>query len=323
VGILALKIPLFRVSGILVQLHMMFVLFVGWEIYEGFVKHTLPMTLAYLAILWASVLLHEFGHCWGARRMGGDATEVLLWPLGGLATCEVPMTPRANFVMTAAGPAVNLVLAGLAFGISWVIPDASDRGGITPQFLCTAVIYVNIALFLFNCIPAFPMDMGRILQVALWIWIGFQRALRIAVYTSFACAGIMAVAGLVTANIGGNPLLDQGSMLFMVAIFVIMAAWGQLQMLNAGMFAEHDEPWRQTFWIRDEAPAKPRGPGFVGRFLERRRQDQERAAAEQAQSRATQLDEVLRRVAQVGMDGLTADERRFLEQESARLREKR
>src|SRR5207302_3137679 len=72
-----------------------------------------------MGLLFVAVLLHEFGHCFGARLVDGDAHEILLWPLGGLAAIDVPHTPRAHFLSTAAGPFVNLVLclgagAGLA-----------------------------------------------------------------------------------------------------------------------------------------------------------------------------------------------------------------
>src|SRR5579884_1384746 len=70
-----------------------------------------------LGLMFLSVLLHEFGHCFAARRVDGDADEVLLWPLGGLARCDVPRTPWANFITALGGPMVNILLcvaSGLA-----------------------------------------------------------------------------------------------------------------------------------------------------------------------------------------------------------------
>ena len=67
-------------------------------------------------LLFLSILLHEFGHCFAARSVDGDATEMLLWPLGGLAYCDVPHTPRANLITALGGPAVNLALCVLAGG---------------------------------------------------------------------------------------------------------------------------------------------------------------------------------------------------------------
>src|SRR5947209_19260834 len=71
---------------------------------------TFSEALVMSGFLVLSVLLHEFGHCFAARSVDGDATEVLLWPLGGLATCDVPHTPRANLITAIGGPAVNLAL---------------------------------------------------------------------------------------------------------------------------------------------------------------------------------------------------------------------
>src|SRR5437588_4334804 len=110
------SLPLGRMFGINVRLHILFPLFllIMWlraatdkdVKIEGYATDTLVV----LVLLFFAVLLHEFGHCFGARLVDGDAREVLLWPLGGLARCDVPSTPRANFVVAASGPATNLLL---------------------------------------------------------------------------------------------------------------------------------------------------------------------------------------------------------------------
>src|SRR5207244_5592755 len=90
---------------------------------EGFDKNSAPGgwidASLVMGLLFFSVLLHEFGHCFAARSVNGDAQEVLLWPLGGLANVEVPHTPRANLIVAAGGPAVNLVLALLSTLLLW------------------------------------------------------------------------------------------------------------------------------------------------------------------------------------------------------------
>ena len=75
-----------------------------------------------LGLMFLSVLLHEFGHCFAARRVDGDADEILLWPLGGLARCDVPNTAWANFILAAGGPAVNLVLCLLIYFLGHLAP---------------------------------------------------------------------------------------------------------------------------------------------------------------------------------------------------------
>ena len=112
---LSWSIPLIRLFGIMVRVHVLFIV-----VALGLILHTAyddkaaigawMIMAGLLGILFLSVLLHEFGHCFGARLVDGDAHEILLWPLGGLAYVEVPHTARANFITTAAGPLVNALL---------------------------------------------------------------------------------------------------------------------------------------------------------------------------------------------------------------------
>src|SRR5262245_16172012 len=118
----AWSVPLGRLFGITVRAHWLFpFVALGLVLQSAFYKPPgLPNyrppegawidTAILMGLLFVSVLLHEFGHCFGARSVDGDAQEVLLWPLGGLAACEVPNRPRAHFLTAAAGPAVNLLL---------------------------------------------------------------------------------------------------------------------------------------------------------------------------------------------------------------------
>src|SRR6266567_6195880 len=116
--------PIGRIFGITVRVHiLLIVVFLG--LYLRFAIGKTPQGNAYptgygldmlviLGLFFISVLLHEFGHCYGAHLAEGEAQEVLLWPLGGLAFVDVPHTPKANFIATAMGPAVNLLLCLMA-----------------------------------------------------------------------------------------------------------------------------------------------------------------------------------------------------------------
>src|SRR5215831_18645662 len=106
----AWSIPFGRLFGITIRIHILFpfvaaavILRVAFQ--QGAVLHAWVDATLFEAVLFFSVLLHEFGHCFGARAVNGDAQEILMWPLGGLARCDVPHTPRANFITTIAGPA--------------------------------------------------------------------------------------------------------------------------------------------------------------------------------------------------------------------------
>jgi Zn-dependent protease len=114
--------PLGRLFGINIRVHLFFPLVaIGLVLRVAFQKDVLPLlwleACVLMALLFVSVLLHEFGHCFGARWVDGEANEVLIWPLGGLANIEVPHTPWANFVATIAGPAVNLLLCLVTAGL--------------------------------------------------------------------------------------------------------------------------------------------------------------------------------------------------------------
>src|SRR5438876_8210872 len=124
---LSWSIPLVRVFGITVRVHVFFPLVaLGIILRVHFLKDNPPQSKLWIdaavmvGLLFVAVLLHEFGHCFGARLVGGDAHEVLLWPLGGLAAVDVPHTPRAHFLTTAAGPLVNLLLC-LATGCALIV----------------------------------------------------------------------------------------------------------------------------------------------------------------------------------------------------------
>src|SRR6516162_2685303 len=114
--------PIGRLFGIQIRVHILLpIVFLGLLIRVAASKDfpiagtwlDLSMVLGFLFL---SILLHEFGHCFAARWVEGDATEILMWPLGGLASCDVPHTPRANFICVICGPLVNLIIC-LACGI--------------------------------------------------------------------------------------------------------------------------------------------------------------------------------------------------------------
>jgi Zn-dependent protease len=115
------SIPLFRAFGIQVKLHLTYILVtlaMLWQVYDttGSKGHLAEFALIWVVMLFVVVLLHEFGHCFAARRVDGEAEEILMWPLGGLAFCAVPHTPRANLITTAGGPLVNVAICVICAG---------------------------------------------------------------------------------------------------------------------------------------------------------------------------------------------------------------
>src|SRR5262245_53086283 len=128
------SLPLGRAFGITIRIHVLFP-FVAIALLLRVYFHKPPYpsgsvldTALLEMILFVSVLLHEFGHCFGARLVDGDAQEILMWPLGGLAFIDVPHRPWAHFVAVAGGPAVNVLLCLVTGGI------LTGAFGIRPPF---------------------------------------------------------------------------------------------------------------------------------------------------------------------------------------------
>lgn len=125
------SIPLFRAFGIQVRLHILYIVLtlglLGRTYYQD-PAHIGEFALIWVVMLFAIILLHEFGHCFAARSVDGEADEILMWPLGGLAFCNVPQTVRANFITVAGGPLVNVaicVLSGAAVMTASYLPPVN------------------------------------------------------------------------------------------------------------------------------------------------------------------------------------------------------
>src|SRR3954462_15787912 len=122
------SIPLFRAFGIQVKVHILYIVITLAMFLREFTKHrahAADYALIWVVMLFVIVLLHEFGHCFAARYVDGEADEILMWPLGGLAYCRPPMTPMAHFITTAGGPFLNLAfcfVAGLALLLGGFVP---------------------------------------------------------------------------------------------------------------------------------------------------------------------------------------------------------
>jgi Zn-dependent protease/CBS domain-containing protein len=169
-----------------------------------------------------------------AQRYGVRVQDITLWPIGGVARiARLPSSPYQEFLITAAGPATNLVLA-LVFGalaVFWIGPDQMLRLLTSPRLLnrfiasqevrplVLLLAVNNLFLALFNLIPAFPMDGGRLLRSILAVFLPFRRATQFAALLGQALAIVMAVAGFLSGNF----------FLGLIGVFVFFAAWQERQ----------------------------------------------------------------------------------------------
>ena len=198
VGFSALKIA--TVAGIPIRLHFTFLLFLLW-IYASAPSSARLIGIAYVLTVFLCVVLHELGHSLVAQRYGIPVADITLYPIGGVARIEKRPKARQELGIAVAGPAVNLVIAAALAAILAAqgnLPQASDLlhfGGGMSGFVAS-ILKVNIMLVLFNMIPAFPMDGGRVLRAVLALNMPPARATRIAasIGQSIAiAAGIWAV----------------------------------------------------------------------------------------------------------------------------------
>lgn len=206
------------IAGTEVKVHITFlallVFLAGSDYLARGVDAALTGTLFILAVF-ACVLAHEFGHILMARHFDVRTPDVILLPIGGLARLErIPEEPRQELLIALAGPAVTLVLA-LGLGAGVIASGETPRfGGIdlTGSFL-HAMMQVNVLLLLFNLIPAFPMDGGRVLRAALASRVGIAKATRVAAGMGQAFAVLLAVYGF-----------SRSFILVLIALFIFMGA---------------------------------------------------------------------------------------------------
>lgn len=136
-----------------------------------------PFGAMVLAFMLACVTLHEYGHCLAAKKIGWKVQDITLYPIGGAARIHFRNTLKGEFFVAAAGPLVSLVLAVIGFAALFFI-DMKNETLLTAFLLFTAI---NIAIFLFNMLPIFPMDGGRLLRSTLGYWFSYRTATQIAV----------------------------------------------------------------------------------------------------------------------------------------------
>jgi Zn-dependent protease len=175
---------LFRVGGIQLAVHFSFFLLLAVNAFDGWADAGwagLWWSSAMLVTFFACVVLHELGHCFTAIRYGITVPRILLLPIGGMAEFDgIPREPRRELLITVAGPAVNFVLAALlwlALPRLGAAPGSGPESEI-PSLLESAHLLMqwNLAMGLFNLLPAFPMDGGRILRAALATRLPYVRA---------------------------------------------------------------------------------------------------------------------------------------------------
>jgi stage IV sporulation protein FB len=207
------------IAGTAVRVHITFLLFLIWIFAANYASGGADAAwsgLLFMILLFACVVAHEFGHIFTARAFGVSTPDVTLLPIGGVARLErIPEEPRQEFLIAIAGPAVNVVIGFALILLAGAHLDPADLAVDSARIsMIDRLANVNLFLAVFNMIPAFPMDGGRVLRALLATRMGFTHATEVAASVGQATAFVLGFAGLLM----GNPIL------IFIAIFVYLAA---------------------------------------------------------------------------------------------------
>jgi stage IV sporulation protein FB len=222
---MAWSFPIARLFGSEIRIHVTFFLLLAWiaiSHYQQGGAQAAVEGVVFIVALFACVVAHEFGHALAARRYGIRTPDITLLPIGGLARLErMPERSGQEIVVALAGPAVNVVIFVVLILIvnARFDMDALQRLDNPALDFMVRLASVNLFLVVFNLIPAFPMDGGRVLRAVLALWYPRTQATNIAARIGQALAFGFGFLGLV----GGNP------MLIFIAIFVYLAATAEAQ----------------------------------------------------------------------------------------------
>jgi Zn-dependent protease len=241
------------ILGIAIRVHVLLVLLVviaaAW--------HPFGLAGALLLVLLVIVLLlHELGHCLVARKFGIRVLDITLWPLGGMARMSaMPESSRVEGLIAAAGPAVNFLLAAITVPVCLMLTTL-DGASTVARDLSLYFIEMNLALGVFNLVPAFPTDGGRILRALLARDHDWVTATERAVLVSRVLAVVVGVVGAMIGNVG----------------LILVAAWlvwmGSIELLDVR--SRHSRSARETGAqpapVMNEPPPVARQP--QGRFSE-------------------------------------------------------
>jgi Zn-dependent protease len=200
-----LNIPIGTWFGVPVRLHWSWLLLL-----VVFLFFSPVLAVVYVGIF-SIVLLHEFGHCFAGMCYNCYIRDIVLYPFGGAAAMHIPARPKEELVVALAGPAVNVLL----------LPVLWPLAGF--HAILSHLALANTVLLVFNLVPAFPMDGGRVLRAALTWWLGdHYRATRYAVNTAKVFCFLFVVLGAISLNV----------MLLLIAILIYNAGQNELSQIR-------------------------------------------------------------------------------------------
>jgi Zn-dependent protease/CBS domain-containing protein len=211
------SLPVFRLAGIQLRIHITFLLLIAWLAFGYYAQGGSAVAASrviFVLLLFLCVVLHEFGHAFAAKAFGINTPDITLLPIGGVARLErMPEEPVQELIIAVAGPLVNVVIA-LGLFVVGGAQGLLNRSTVEGGGLIAQLLTINIMLVLFNLLPAFPMDGGRVLRALLATRLSYARATQVAATVGQGFAFIFGFLGL----FGPNPFL------LFIALFVYIGA---------------------------------------------------------------------------------------------------
>lgn len=299
-------------------------LFLQWVPAATFGERLLYAAIEFFG-LFTIVWTHEMGHILAGERHGIRTDLITLSPLGGVAHMGAPAkSPREEILVSLAGPAVHLLWLAVVAPLYWLLPERIvdvDGWLLCPlQFTLWYLVTVNTTMLVFNLLPFFPLDGGRVLRAVMALRMHANKATMVATSIGIGGAIVFGVLSLV------QPGLVSSLGLWMA--FSCLTAC-----LNERRVAQHVliyEQYRRDPWEVDgdawklggdpRAAASERRPGWFARWRRERAEKKRAAAAAEAAQLARDVDAALERVHQVGLGGLTERERQVLQRAAKQQR---
>jgi Zn-dependent protease len=235
------------VFGIPIRLHFTFLLIIIWVALSGIGKAGGAGLVLSVLGLFLCVALHELGHSVVAQRFGYIVRDITLYPIGGVASIEGSPRPRHELYIALAGPAVNVVIALLIGGYLAVVGKLPPVSEILARDFTlfsnpwTLLLTANVWLVIFNMIPAFPMDGGRVLRAVLGLSLGKVRATQIAASLGQFLAIFMGIIGVTGLHFGPFNIPGGNLGLIVIALFVYFGA-GQEKQVEQTRVVVEDAP---------------------------------------------------------------------------------
>jgi stage IV sporulation protein FB len=316
------SVPLFSAFGIRVRAHASLIIIILLVLLFGLGRgSTVEMRVQSMVILFAIILLHEFGHCFAARWTGGEANEIMLSPLGGLAMTMSRHNWWSRFATVAAGPLVNVILcficgmsvfilSGNVLLTPWSIAEYVPKQGWFHVYNYLYWIFVvSYILLLFNLLPVFPLDGGQLLQAILWKYFGHYKSMLWTLNIGLPGAVLMGMVGLATLGTAGG-----GVLLILIAIFCFTNCLSTRRMLlAAGPYGMEEES--VDYSAAYEPYSRPNRES-------RRAAKRSTKLARQERKDRERIDRILAKVSTHGMQSLNWWQRRKLKQATERQRQR-